>query len=182
MDKTETPALTELSGTVAEIIFANEENGYTVLRMETADGGATVTGCLPFAAAGERLTVRGRWVSHASYGQQFAAEFAERLLPDGAEAIYEYLASRAVKGVGPATAALLVSTFGAATLDVMEREPEKLTEVKGISRKKAMEISESLKQQLGLRRLMEFLNAHGLRPQFAMRLYRSYGDEAQKQI
>ncbi len=182
MDKTETPALTELSGTVAEIIFANEENGYTVLRMETADGGATVTGCLPFAAAGERLTVRGRWVSHASYGQQFAAEFAERLLPDGAEAIYEYLASRAVKGVGPATAALLVSTFGAATLDVMEREPEKLTEVKGISRKKAMEISESLKQQLGLRRLMEFLNAHGLRPQFAMRLYRSYGDEAQKLI
>ena len=171
--------LLEISGTVDEIIFTNEENGYTVLRLETDGGDAvTVTGCLPFAAPGELLSVAGAWVSHASYGQQFQAEYADRKMPSGAEAVYEYLASRVIKGVGPATASVIVSAFGEKSLDVIEREPEKLAGLRGISRKKAMEISENLKRQLGLRRLMEFLSAHGLKPQYAMRLYRSYGDKA----
>ena len=175
----EKDALLELTGTVAEIVYSNEENGYTVLRMETDSGETvTVTGCLPFAAPGEMLVVGGLWVSHASYGQQFQAEYADRKLPHGAEAIYEYLASRAVKGVGPATASVIVSAFGEKALDVMEREPEKLAGLRGISLKKAREISENLKRQLGLRRLMEFLSAHALKPQYAMRLYHSYGDKA----
>lgn len=175
----EKDALLELSGTVAEIVYSNEENGYTVLRMET-DGGetVTVTGCLPFAAPGELLTVGGSWVSHASYGQQFQAEYADRALPAGAEAVYEYLASRAIKGIGPATASVIVSAFGDRALDVIEREPEKLAGLRGISLNKAMEMSENLKRQLGLRHLMEFLSAHALKPQYAMRLYRSYGDKA----
>ena len=174
-----TKELLELSGTVDEIIFANEENGYTVLRMERDDGETvTVTGCLPFAAPGEQLTVGGNWVTHSGYGQQFQAEYADRKMPRGAEAVYEYLASRAVKGVGPATASVIVSAFGEKALDVIEREPEKLAELKGITLKKAREMSESLRRQLGLRRLMEFLSAHGLKPQYAMRLYRSYGDGA----
>ncbi|MBR4425044.1 MAG: ATP-dependent RecD-like DNA helicase, partial [Oscillospiraceae bacterium] len=173
----ETKERTELSGTVGELVFTNEENGYTVLRLETKGGETvTVTGCLPFAAPGERLTLYGSYVQHGSYGQQFQAEYAERKLPVGAEAIYEYLASRAVKGVGPATASVIVSAFGAQALEVMEREPEKLAELRGISLKKAREISESLHRQLGLRHLMEFLSAHGIQPKFAMRLYRSYGD------
>ena len=174
-----TKELLELSGTVDEIIFANEENGYTVLRLERDDGETvTVTGCLPFAAPGEQLTVGGSWVTHSGYGQQFQAEYADRRMPRGAEAVYEYLASRAVKGVGPATASVIVSAFGEKALDVIEREPEKLAELKGITLKKAREMSESLRRQLGLRRLMEFLSAHGLKPQYAMRLYRSYGDGA----
>ncbi|MBR1660394.1 MAG: ATP-dependent RecD-like DNA helicase [Oscillospiraceae bacterium] len=173
----------ELSGTVDEIVFANEENGYTVLRLETQDGeSVTVTGCIPFAAPGERLTVGGKWVSHASYGQQFQAEYADRSMPRGAEAVYEYLASRVVRGVGPATASVIVSAFGERALDVMEREPEKLAGLKGISLKKAREISEALKKQLGLRHLMEFLSAHGLKPQFAMRLYRAYAGKAMELI
>ena len=180
MDK---DTLLELSGTVDEIIFANEENGYTVLRLEGEDGETgTVTGCIPFAAPGEKLTLLGRWVTHASYGQQFQAEYAERTMPRGAEAVYEYLASRVVKGVGPATAALIVSAFGDKALDVMERQPERLAELKGITRKRAMEIGESLRRQLSLRHLMEFLNAHGIQPQFAMRLYQVYGEKAMEAL
>ena len=170
---------TELAGTVGEIIFSNEENGYTVLTIET-DGGesVTVTGCLPFAAPGEQLILHGTWTRHPTHGRQFQAEAAERALPKGAEQIYEYLASRVVKGIGPATASLIVSAFGARALDVMEHEPEKLAGLKGISMKKALEMSETLRRQLGLRRLMEFLVAHGIRPQYAIRLYRCFGDHA----
>lgn len=169
----------ELTGTVGEIIYTNEDNGYTVLSMESSDGEAvTVTGCIPFAAPGEQLIVHGAWVRHPTHGKQFQAEAAERVLPTGAEAIYEYLASRVVKGVGPATASVIVSAFGAKSLEVMEHEPEKLAGLKGISLKKALEMSETLKKQLGLRRLMEFLVSHGIRPQLAIRLYRAYGDRA----
>jgi len=169
----------ELIGTVGDIIYSNAENGYTVLVLETGDGEeVTVTGCLPFAAPGEQLTVRGTWVRHPAHGKQFQADAAERTLPTGAQAIYEYLASRVIKGVGPATASVIVSAFGADALDVMEREPEKLAGLKGISMKKALEMSETLRQQLGLRRLMEFLVGHGIKPQLSIRLYRLYGDKA----
>ena len=173
----------ELVGTVDEIIYANEENGYTVLRLETDDGDTvTVVGCLPFAAPGEQLVINGKWTNHPSHGRQFQAEFVERSMPSGAEAIYEYLASRVIKGIGPATASVLVSTFGDRTLDVIEREPEKLAEVRGISLKKAKEMSEALRRQVGLRRLMEFLSSHGLKIQYAMRLYRCYGTDAMEQL
>ena len=169
----------ELVGTVGEIIYANEENGYTVLTLET-DGGdtVTVTGCMPFASPGEQLAVKGVWVRHPAHGKQFQAELAERRMPAGAKAIYEYLASRVIKGVGPATASAIVSAFGDKALEVMENEPEKLAGLKGISLKKACEMREALKKQLGLRRLMEFLVGYQIKLQYAMRLYRVYGDEA----
>ena len=170
---------TELVGTVDELIYSNEENGYTVLTMETDAGEkVTVTGILPFASPGEQLIVRGTWVRHPAHGRQFQAETAERRLPSGAHAIYEYLASRVIKGIGPATASLIVSTYGDKALDVIEREPEKLAQLKGISLKKAVEMSEALRLQMGLRRLMEFLAVNQIRPQYAMRLYRFYGDNA----
>ncbi len=173
----------ELAGTVREIIYANEENGYTVLSMETDDGqSVNVTGCLPFAARGEQLIVRGSWVRHPTHGQQFQAELAERRMPKGAEAVYEYLASRVIKGIGPATAAMIVSAFGERALDVIERSPEKLAELRGITMKKAAEMSNALRSQLGLRRLMEFLAAHGVQPKYAMRLYHAYGDQAMERL
>lgn len=174
----DTNELIEIAGTVDEIIFANEENGYTVLSLDTGGEAVTVTGCLPFAAPGERLHLSGAWTRHPTHGQQFKAEYAQRTMPGGADAVYEYLASRAVKGIGPATAALIVSNFGEKALDVIEYEPEKLAALHGIGRKKALEMSESLKRQLGLRRLMEFLCAHRLKPQYAVRLYKAYGGKA----
>ena len=168
-----------ISGTVNTVIYQNEENGYTVLRLDTDDGGqVTVVGCLPFAAMGEQLIVNGSWTRHPSHGEQFQVVWADRIIPSGKEAIYDYLASRAVKGIGPATAAILVENFGDDTLEVLEHHPEKLAALRGISTKKAAEISENYRRQMGLRRLMEFLNHHALRPQLAMRLYQFYGDAA----
>ena len=168
-----------IAGRVDAVIYSNEENGYTVLRLRTQDGDrVTVTGCLPMAAPGEEMTLSGRWQQHPAHGEQFQAEYAERTLPTGTSAIYEYLACGAIKGVGPATATLLVQAFGERTLDVIEREPEKLVAVRGISRQKARDISESFKKKAGVRRLMEFLGSHNLRPLLAMRLYAAYGDRA----
>ena len=175
--------LTELVGTVTELIYSNEENGYTVLALEADDGTrVNVTGTLPFAAPGEQLILHGSWVRHPTHGRQFQAEAAERKMPVGAQAVYQYLAGRVIKGVGPATASLIVSAFGEKALDVIEREPERLAELKGISRKKAMEISAELHRQKGLRHLMEMLVGHGIKPQYAIRLFRVYGDEAQAKL
>ena len=183
MDKDKTPEYIEISGTVESVLFSNEENGYTVLRMETQDGEKqTVTGCLPFAAPGEMLTVGGVWTHHASYGRQFKAEYATRTVPSGTAAIYEYLAGRTLKGIGPATAMLIVNRFGDRSLDIIENHPEQLAEIRGISMSKAKEICLSYRKQMGIRLLMEFLTAHGLRPGTAMRLYRFYGDAARGMI
>lgn len=169
----------EISGTVRTVIFRNEENGYTVLRMETEDGGElTAVGCMPFAAPGELILAGGEYARHPQHGEQLNVEWARRELPRGIDGIYEYLASGVVKGIGPSTATLLVSRFGEDTLEIIEREPERLAAIKGISIKKAVQVSESFKKQMGLRRLMEFLTRHGLHPRIAMRLYGCYGDDA----
>ena len=131
-----TQPMLQLSGTVSALVYVNGGNGYTVLRLRT-DGRDTVTvvGCIPGASIGEQLTVTGNWITHPSFGDQFKAVQAERHLPRGKKAIYEYLAYGAVKGIGPATAAAIVTMFGEETLDILETEPEKLSAVKGISLK-----------------------------------------------
>ena len=169
----------ELSGTVETVIYKNEANGYTVLRLRDGSGEAvTVVGCFPFAAPGESMIVSGAWTSHSVHGRQFKAEFAQRLLPTSAGAIYQFLAGGSVKGVGPATASLLVDRFGDKTLDTILNKPEELASVKGISLSKARQISAGFRQQAGLRMLMEFVCSFGLRPVLAMRMYKYYGDKA----
>jgi exodeoxyribonuclease V alpha subunit len=167
----------QITGTISSVVYSNEENGYTVLRLSTGDGGlVTVTGILPSAMPGETLRAEGSWGKHPTHGAQFKAELAERLLPRTGEAIYEYLAGGALKGVGPATAALIVDRFGEKTLDVIENHPDLLSEIKNISSKKAEQMSAAFRRQAGLRRLMEFLCAHQLRPILAVKLYRFYGE------
>ena len=171
--------LEELYGKISSVIYTNEENGWTVLRLDTMDGGlVTVVGTLPSAYPGEELHVFGEWTTHPNHGRQFRGEYAERSLPRTKEAIYSYLAGRAVKGIGPATAALIVDRFGEKTLDVLESEPERLTEIRGINPAKAEKISRDFRRQAGLRRLMEFLCSHDIKPLLAVRLYRFYGEEA----
>ena len=168
---------TELSGSIDSVIYQNEENGYAILRMDVDDGSqVTVLGCIPFAAPGELMTVSGSWVRHPSHGEQFKAEFVERTMPESADAIYQYLAGRTVKGIGPATASMLVTRFGIDTLNVLEYHPEKLCEIKGISPQKAKEMSAQFRQQAGLRRLIEFLAAGSIRPVIAVRMYQYYGE------
>ena len=171
--------LIELSGTIENIIYKNEENGYTVLRQKNDSGElVTVVGCFPYAAAGESMIISGSWMNHSVHGRQFKAEFAQRLLPTSANAIYQFLAGGSVKGIGPATASLIVNRFGDASLDVMLNSWEELTKIKGISSAKAQQISKSFRRQAGVRMLMEFVCSFGLRPILAMRMYKYYGDEA----
>ena len=171
--------LQELSGTVENVIFKNEENGYTVLRLKDGNGEiVTVVGCFPFAAAGESMIVSGTWMTHTVHGRQFKAEYAQRMLPTNAAAIYQFLAGGSVKGIGPATASLIVDRFGDKTLDVILNKPQELSQIRGIGAAKAAQISKSFRQQAGLRMLMEFVCSFGLRPVLAMRMYKYYGDEA----
>ena len=171
--------LQELSGTVENVIFKNEENGYTVLRLKDGNGeNVTVVGCFPFAAAGETMVISGTWMTHSVHGRQFKAEYAQRMLPTNAAAIYQFLASGSVKGIGPATASLIVDRFGDKTLDVILNKPQELSQIRGIGTGKATQISKSFRQQAGLRMLMEFVCSFGLRPVLAMRMYKYYGDEA----
>ena len=171
--------LAELYGKIASVIYTNEENGYTVLRLDTQDGeSVNVVGTLPSAYPGEELHVFGQWVTHPNHGRQFKAEYAERSLPRTKEAIYAYLAGRAVKGIGPATAALIVDKFGDRTLDVLENHPDQLAALRGIGEAKAERICRDFRRQAGMRRLMEFLCSHDIKPLLAVRLYRFYADDA----
>ena len=124
-----------IQGAISTVVYQNYENGYAVLRLNVGGGqNVTVVGTIPLPAVGERLMVTGRWSSHASYGRQFEAEFLERLMPQTAMEILSYLSSRVIKGIGPRMAARIVEHFGSETLLIMEREPERLAEVSGISR------------------------------------------------
>ena len=172
-----------VDGTVNSLIFQNEENGYTVLRLDTTDGQQiTVVGCIPCAAPGEELIVTGVWKHHPVHGAQVQAELVERYMPRTESAILSYLSSGVVKGVGPATAQMLVSRFGEETLDVLELEPERMTTLKGITARKAQEIAASFRYQAGMRRLMEFLARNQLPTALALKLFKRYGDKASEEV
>ena len=150
-----------IEGTVESVIYQNQENGYTVLRLDGGEGQTlTVVGCMPGVAPGEGIAVEGTWTRHASYGEQFKAEAVERRTPAGTKAIFDYLSSGAVKGIGAATARRMVEEFGEETLTVLEEHPERLTQIKGVTRKKALAMGENFRLQMGMRRLLEFLGEH----------------------
>ena len=166
-----------LQGTIGAVVYQNYDNGYAVLRLSVGGGQAvTVVGTIPLPAVGERLMVTGKWSSHPSYGRQFEAEFLERLMPQTAMEILSYLSSRIIKGIGPKTAARIVQHFGDQTLAMMEREPERLSEVSGISLQKARAIGEEFRQRVGMRQLMEFFTMHQLPAELAVRTYKLYGE------
>ena len=146
--------------------------------MDGEDEPITVVGCIPCAAAGEGMTVTGVWVNHPVHGPQLSAESVERRLPQEEEDIVSYLSSGILKGIGPATAQRLVERFGTDTLRVLEEEPERLKTIKGITAKKAVELSEAFRALTGLRQVMEFLARYDLPVYLAMAVQRTYGDNA----
>ncbi len=174
---------TTIIGTIAAVIYQNEENGYAVTRVVTDDGELlTVTGCIPCAAPGEELAVTGSFVTHPQHGEQFAADEVERRMPSTESNILDYLSSGVIRGVGPATAQKLVEQFGADTFDVLENAPEELRKLKGITDKRAREIAESFREQMGLRRLMEFLTQFSLPIALSVPLYRRFGTGAMEML
>ena len=175
--------LIAFEGAVHSVIFQNAENGYTVLRLLSEEGEVvTVVGCIPCVAPGEHLAVSGVWEQHPQHGVQLRAVELERSLPEEEEEIFSYLASGVCRGVGPATARRIVDRFGPAALEILEREPERLSLVKGITSRKAQEIAESFRRHMGLRRLMEFLARYQLPPILAMQLRQLYGDGALEMV
>ena len=169
-----------IEGTVENVIFHNEENGYTVLQLtvEGEDEPVNVVGCIPCAAAGEGMTVTGTWSVHPVHGPQLTAESVERRMPRSEEDMIAYLSSGILKGVGPATARRMVERFGTDTLMVIEQEPQRLRCIKGVSAQRAQELSAAFRALTGLRQLMEFLARYDLPVYLAMSLQRTYGDNA----
>ena len=168
-----------LQGNIEAVVFQNYDNGYAVLRLRLEDKQTvTVVGTIPLPVVGERLMVTGKWSTHSSYGRQFEAEFLERLMPQSATEIIAYLSGRVIKGIGPKMANRIVSRFGDQTLVIMEREPERLAEISGISDKRAQEIGEEFRLQVGMRHLMEFFSLHNLPADLAVKTYKRYGETA----
>lgn len=169
----------KVRGTIADVVFSNDENGYSIVEIE-AEGGISlvVTGTIPFPGVGEMIEAEGDYVNHALYGQQLKATRITRSFPEDAHSLYLFLASGTIKGVGITTARRIVDTFGAETIRILSEEPERLAEIKGITGKKALEIGASFRRLSAVRSLTEFLTGSGLEPSVAMELYRRYGDQA----
>ena len=168
-----------LSCTVKSVIFSNEENGYTVLSVTDTDGEEQkMTGTFPYAWPGEEITAYGHWAMHGSYGRQFEAESAERSTPGDERAMFLYLASGAVKGIGPVMAGQIVERFGKSALRVLEEEPSRLAEIRGISMNKAEKIAKEFRRQVSLKKLVLLLSASGIAPEYAVRMYRFFGENA----
>lgn len=171
--------LQTLRGTVESVVFRNEENGWTVFELDCGDELVTVVGTVPPMAQGETFTVKGEWGEHPSYGRQFRAQIFEQELPATADAMLKYLASGAVKGIGPVMAGRIVQAFGVETLEVLENDPERLSrEVKGISLQRAQEMNEAYKSQFGVRTCMLFLQQYGVSAAQAIRIWKRFGAQA----
>ncbi|MER2152264.1 MAG: helix-hairpin-helix domain-containing protein, partial [Candidatus Limivicinus sp.] len=172
-----------LTCTVDSVIYSNEENGYAVLGVLGEDGTEqTITGIIPFAWPGEMLTAYGHWGMHATYGRQFAAETAIREVPEENRAIYAFLSSGAVKGIGPVVAGQIVEKFGKKTLQILEQEPERLSQIKGIGPTRARMIAEDYRRQISMKRLVLFLNECGVEPVYAVRVHRLFGEQALEKL
>ena len=169
-------ALLELSGSVEHVIYHNDKNQYTVLELAAREGLVTVVGAFPFVSEGEELRIYGTWQSHHSFGDQYKAETFERARPATTAAMLKYLASGTVKGVGPALARRIIGTFGDKALEVMEKDPERLAQIKGITPEKAKALGEELKRVYGIRELMMFLGAYGVRPEETVLVWKQFGE------
>ena len=167
----------KLEGYVEHIIYRNEENGYSVLNLVSDGEEITAVGIFHYISEGEFLELEGSYTEHPLYGQQFQAESFEMRAPRDAMAIERYLGSGAVKGIGAALAARIVRRFGSETIEIMEREPERLAEIKGISMRKAREIAEQMEEKRDLRQAMIFLQEYGISVNLSVRIYQKYGQE-----
>ena len=170
-----------VKGTVEEVIFHNEENGYTVLSLlpEGSETPITAVGELPFAAEGETIEILGKWEVHQTYGRQLHIETYEKQMPVGKEGMLRYLSSGAVKGIGPVTAKKVVETFGEDTFEVLEKSPEFLARINGISAKKAREIGENFASQFGMRQAMMFLSGF-FGTALAVKIYKKWGSASEQ--
>ncbi|SCG81898.1 exodeoxyribonuclease V alpha subunit [Proteiniborus sp. DW1] len=167
-----------LQGTIEEIIFHNESNGYTIAILETDDDVVTIVGYIPIISLGETLRVQGEWTHHANYGQQFKIDTYSTVVPATLNGIIKYLSSGLIPGIGPKTAEKIVEKFGVDSLDILQYNPDKLSEIPGLGEKKIEKIAEAFIEQRELRDIMIFLQNYGIGPNYGIRIYKKYGAEA----
>lgn len=167
--------LLQLEGAVENIVYRNEENGYTVVEISDSDDYITAVGIMPQVGVGDTVKLTGKYITHRNYGRQFSASICEICRPTESADILRYLSSGAIKGIGAATAQRLVAEFGEATLDVMENEPERVALLKGISKSKAEDFSLQLKTNSGVRTLMLYLGEYGISNTSSVKIYNSFG-------
>ena len=172
--------MARFEGVVEKISYRNDENGFTVAQVKLEGGERlAAVGAMPMLLAGERAAFEGELVEHREYGRQIRVSWVESIRPESLDGIEKYLASGMIRGVGPATARLIVESFGPRTLDVLESEPQRLTEVPGIGEKRAAMIAASFLEHNQMRGAMMFLQKYGLTPAMAARVYRAYGERTE---
>ena len=172
----------ELKGEIKEIIFQNEINSYTIAVLGTEFEEITAVGYLPFITLGDSLKLEGKYVEHPEYGRQFKIETFEKIMPETLDSLERYLGNGTIKGVGPATAKRIVNYFGDETLYVLKFEPEKLGNVKGITRSKGLEIATQFNENWELWQIVGFLEKFGIGVQNAKNVYKALGVNAIEEI
>ena len=172
----------EIKGEVTDIIYQNEVNSYTIAVFETDEEETTIVGYLPFVKSGDTIKVEGKFVEHKDYGRQFKVETFEKLMPETLGALEKYLANGSIKGIGEATAKKIIKTFGEDTINVFKFEPEKLAQIKGISKSKAIEMSESFIENWEVWQIVGFLERFGIGAENAKKIYDLLGIDAIEQI
>ncbi len=167
----------QIKGTIEEIVFKNADNGYAICVIDCEGELVTITGVIPGINEGETIIAVGKWVNHPNYGKQFSVEQYSKDFPKASSAILAYLSSGAVKGIGPVTAKRIVDLYGENTISVIEEHPEWLTDIKGVTQKKAQEIAQSFKNQFGMREVMMYFEGL-LSPKLALKVYKRWGSVA----
>ena len=168
----------KLEGMVSDIVFKNEENGYTIAYLANENDEITIVGCMPTLSVGESIEVEGKWVNHKTYGSQFEVNSFMPITPSSLEGIYVYLSSGMIHGIGEKMAKRIVDKFGVDTLDIIQNTPERLTEVEGIGMKKVKQIQESYEENRELRNIIIQLSPYGITPNYCLRIYKKYNEKA----
>ncbi|WP_026895474.1 SF1B family DNA helicase RecD2 [Clostridiisalibacter paucivorans] len=169
--------MVSVQGTVEEIIFQNESNGYTVAILENDEDVVTIVGVMPMLNIGETLEIHGQWEQHPSYGEQLKVEVYTEVIPATLKGIERYLSSGLISGIGPKTAKNIVNTFGTEALEILQYSPHRLKEISGIGEKKANRIAEAFQEQRELKDVMLFLQGYGISPTYGIKIYKKYGNE-----
>ena len=170
--------MVEFEGVIESIIYNNESNGYTVARLKKDNDMVTIVGYLPLINEGQPVKVSGEWVNHPEYGQQLKVQSYSEVTPTSLEGIERYLSSGLIQGIGPVMAKRIVEKFGADALDIIEYNPDKLTEIEGIGPKKARTISGSFQKGRELRNVMVFFQTYGISTGNSVKIYKKYGQDA----
>lgn len=168
----------EIKGTVEEIVFHNDENGYSIARIKTEKGSSTIVGCIPYIVEAQNLILKGDWVIHPKFGNQFKVQTYEEIIPNTISGIEKYLSSGVISGIGPVTAKKIVEKFGETSLDVLDYNIERLKEIEGIGDKKIALIYDSYLKQREIRSIMVFFQTYGLTPNQCVKVFKKFGDNS----